>query len=278
MVANEAIRRSPREGGLSEARPPAAASVARSLCVLVALAGLWALTFWPAVAASEPDVQDVIDRVDRLYRSEASYAEVEMAIVTPNWERTLRMQMWTEGMEKTLITLLSPKKEKGIATLRIGTEMWNYFPKINKVMKVPPSMMMGSWMGSDFTNDDVVKESSLVRDYACTFEDSGRDDVYRIALVPRQDTPTVWGKIVYTIRRADLIPLEEVFYDEDGEPMRAMTFRDVKTMGGRFLPSLLEMVPLNKKGHRTVIRYLDARFDAEFDTDVFTLRKLRGGL
>ncbi len=275
MVADKAIHRSLREGLFSGARP-APASVTRAALVLAALVGLWALTFGPAVDASEPDVQDVIDRLDRLYRSEASYAEVEMAIVTPNWERTLRMQMWTEGMQKTLITILSPKKEKGIATLRIGTEMWNYFPKINKVMKVPPSMMMGLWMGSDFTNDDVVKESSLIRDYECELEDPGRDDVYRIALTPRQDTPTVWGKIVYTVRRADLIPLEEVFYDEDGEPMRAMIFWDVKTLGGRSLPAVLEMVPLNKEGHKTVIRYLDARFDADLGTDVFTLRKLRG--
>jgi outer membrane lipoprotein-sorting protein len=178
-------------------------------------------------------------------------------------------------MEKTLVAILSPKKEKGIATLRIGTEMWNYFPRINKVMKVPPSMMMGAWMGSDFTNDDVVKESSLTRDYSCAFEDSGRDDVYRIALAPREDTPTVWGKIVFTVRRKDLIPLEEVFYDEDGEPIRTMAFRDEKMLGGRFLPAVLEMVPLNKKGHKTVIRYLDARFDADLEADVFTLRRLR---
>ena len=101
-----------------------------------------------------------------------------MQVVTPNWERTLRMQMWTEGMDRTFIAILSPKKDAGIATLRKGTEMWNYFPKINKVMKVPPSMMMASWMGSDFTNDDLVKETSLLRDYDAAFAEPESEDLY----------------------------------------------------------------------------------------------------
>ena len=134
------------------------------------------------------DVQRIVERMDKLYRAETSYAEVEMDIVTPHWERTLTMRMWTEGMDRTFIYITSPKKDAGIATLRKGTEMWNYFPKINKVMKVPPSMMMGSWMGSDFTNDDLVKESSYTEDYDPTLGEPERDDVYELVLTPRVET------------------------------------------------------------------------------------------
>ncbi len=130
--------------------------------------GLYAGAFLPVGSRAEepvPTVQELIDEVDKLLRSESSYGDVEMTIVTPNWERTLRMDMWTRGMDETFVRVTSPAKDAGMATLRVDTEMWNYFPKIDKVMKIPSSMMMGSWMGSDFTNDDIVKESSLLDDY-----------------------------------------------------------------------------------------------------------------
>ena len=221
------------------------------------------------------DIQLLVDRMDRLYRSETSFAELEMEIQTPHWRRTLRMKMWTEGMRKTFVTILAPKKEAGTATLRVGTEMWNYFPRINKVIKVPPSMMMGSWMGSDFTNDDLVKESSLAVDYRPAFGTPGNDAVYEIVLTPRDETPTVWGRIVLTVRKSDLIPLSYVYFDERGNPMREMTFTDPTDFGGRTLPAVLEMKPLKKEGHRTVIRYLDARFDQPLAKGTFTHRNLR---
>lgn len=221
------------------------------------------------------DIHVLVDRMDRLYRSETSYAELEMEIRTPHWRRTLRMKMWTEGMHKTFVTILAPKKEAGTSTLRSGTEMWNYFPRINKVIKVPPSMMMGSWMGSDFTNDDLVKESSLAVDYQPAFGTPGNDSVYEVVLIPRVETPTVWGKIVLTIRKSDLIPVSYVYFDERGEPMREMTFSGPRDFGGRTLPAVLEMKPLKKDGHRTVIRYLDAHFDKRQAKDTYTHRNLR---
>ena len=225
--------------------------------------------------AAELGIDDIIQRIDRLYRSQTSYAEIEMDIITPNWQRTIRMEMWTEGMNKTFAIITAPRKDAGIATLREATEMWNYFPKINKVMKVPPSMMMGSWMGSDFTNDDIVKESSLSDDYEAEFVPTPNADAYVIALTPRKDIATVWGRIVLTIRKADLIPLEEAFYDERGEKMRVMTFSDVQTFDGRKLPAVMELVPHSKEGHKTVIRYLNAQFDQALDKELFSLRNLR---
>lgn len=246
--------------------------------------GIWAVWLlsvgWIGVFAQESqdlDVQALVQRVDRLYRSNSSYAEMEMTISTPHWERTLKMEAWTEGMDKTFIVILEPKKDHGIATLRQHQEMWNFFPKINKVVKVPPSMMMGSWMGSDFTNDDLVKESTLLDDYDARLaaeQDAGSDTIV-LELIPHQQTATVWGKIELTIRRSDHMPLRQAYYDEDGTLMRVMTFSDIREMGGRRIPTVMEMVPLNKEDHKTVIRYLDADFDRDFGDDIFTLRNLQ---
>lgn len=228
-------------------------------------------------AEDAPDVRTIIDRVDKLFRSSSSYSEVEMKVVSEHWERTMTMNIWTEGMDKTFIYITSPKKEEGMATLRVKSEMWNYFPKINKVMKVPPSMMMGSWMGSDFTNDDLVKESSLLKDYDAKFiyPKNEEPDYYYLELTPKIETTSVWGKIILSIRKEDYIPVTEAYYSEKGQQMRIMTFMDIKKFSGRKIPAILEMIPLNKKGQKTVIRYKAIRFDEKIDKDVFNLRNLQ---
>ncbi|MCK4605655.1 MAG: outer membrane lipoprotein-sorting protein [candidate division Zixibacteria bacterium] len=223
------------------------------------------------------DVEEIIRRVDRLYRSQSSYSELEMEIITPHWQRTLAMYCWSEGIEKTFIRITSPQKEKGVATLRVGNEMWNYLPKTNKVIKIPPSMMMGSWMGSDFTNDDLVKESSLFEDYSYELipPDSTEEGLLLVNCIPREDLAVVWGNIVIAVSESDHLPRWQKYYDEKGALMRVMTYSRVKNLGGRKLPSVIEMVPQNKEGHRTVFRYLKVEFDIALDDETFTLRNLR---
>ena len=150
--------------------------------------------FISIVVYAGEDASSLLERVDKLYRSDSSYAEMEMRIVTENWERTMTMEVWTRGMDDTLIHLLSPRKDRGIKTLKLGNQMWNYFPKINKVLKVPPSMMMNSWMGSDFTNDDLVKENTLVDDHHARLVDHPEDPekFFLIELVPKEYTVTLW--------------------------------------------------------------------------------------
>lgn len=226
---------------------------------------------------SSPEVRALLDRVDRLYRSDRSRAQIQMEVVTPDWRRTLLMDFWTEGLDKTFIRVLSPARDAGAATLRKGSEMWNYFPKINKVMKVPPSMMMGSWMGSDFTNDDLVKESTLINDYYGEFFTPGKPDpaLHYIRLRPRKETVSLWGAIELAVRKADLLPVREDYYDEKGRLQRSMEFSEFGELGGRTMPRAMRMVPLSKAGHSTVIRYLDAEFDAGLPADTFTLRNLQ---
>lgn len=253
-------------------------TMTRPLVRLVLLTLIFALL--ASVAASDTpdvDVNKLIREIDRLYRAETSYTELEMEIVTPHWQRTLAMYGWSEGMDNTFLRITAPRKEKGVATLRIDNEMWNFLPKTNKVMKIPPSMMMGSWMGSDFTNDDLGKESSLFEDYRYEAipPDSGDEDLIYINCIPREDLAVVWGNIVIAIRKSDHLPAWQKYYDEKGELMRVMSYSDIKELGGRMIPTVLEMVPQTKAGHKTVIRYLNAEFNIKLDDDTFTLRNLR---
>ncbi len=228
------------------------------------------------LSVTDADVKQVIKDIDELYRSTSSYSEIEMEIVTPHWQRTLAMNCWTQGMDKTFMRLTSPRKEKGVATLRIENEMWNYLPKTNKVIKVPPSMMMSSWMGSDFTNDDLVKEFSLFEDY--TYElitvDSAQEDILYVNCIPSEDLPIVWANIVIAARKSDHLPVWQKYYDEKGKLMRVLQYKDIKTFGKRTLPAEMEMIPQTKEGNKTVIRYLRLDFDVKVDEQIFSLRNL----
>ena len=231
---------------------------------------------FPFSVLAETSVEGLLDQVDRLYRSDSSHATMEMKIVTENWERTTVMVVWSRGTNDTLIKILSPRKDKGIKTLKLGNQMWNYFPKINKVLKVPPSMMMNSWMGSDFTNDDLVKENTLAEDYHAKLGEHPSDpnQFYFIVLRPKNETVTVWGKISISIRRQDFMPVEQIYYNEDGEKKRVMEFSGIQQMGGKMIPAVMEMRTLNKNS-RTLIRYKSIDFKPVFSKNIFSFSQLR---
>ena len=218
---------------------------------------------------------ELLNHVDQIHRSDASYAEVEMEIETPDWQRKLKLKAWSLGKDFTLIRILAPRKDKGVATLRRDREMWNYFPKISKVIKVPPSMMGGSWMGSDFSNDDLVKQSALAKEYKISQET--KEKQYVLTLVPHPETVTVWGKIVMNIDREKLLPQEQAFYDEKGVKVRQLIFKEIKEFNGKLIPSVLEMIPLNKKNHKTTVRYSKLDLSLKLDKEFFSLRTLKRG-
>ena len=217
----------------------------------------------------------IIKRLDELYRSNTAYAEMEMTIETPHWERTLTMKCWSKGLEETFIVIETPRRERGISTLRKGNEMWNFFPKINKVMKVPPSMMMGSWMGSDFTNDDLVKESTRIKDYHARLIPGEDPACYHVEFTPRETTVSLWGKIITEIDKKSLLPVHETFYDEKDRKVRVLYFKEVKTFGTKTIPAVMELIPTTKENHKTIIRYTTAVFDTPLDKETFTLRNLQ---
>lgn len=221
------------------------------------------------------NVDTILDKVDELFRSDTSYGNMRMEIETPHWKRTLVMEMWTKGMDYTFVVIKSPRKDKGVSTLKRKNEMWNYFPKINKVIKIPPSMMMGSWMGSDLTNDDLVKESSLRKDYNSKLEDKGKK--YFITLTPKASTISVWGKIEIIVDKSSLLPEKQIFYDEKNIAIREINFKDIKKLGGKTIPVIMEIIPLteDKKGNKTVMIYEDMTFNLKIKDTVFTRQNLQ---
>lgn len=236
---------------------------------------LWIFVFIFPLHSEE--VASIVEKIDRLFRSQSSQAEIVMTISTPHWKRQVALDAWSEGMEKTFVRIKSPKKDRGVATLRRGKEMWNYFPKIDKTIKVPPSMMMGSWMGSDFSNDDLVRESSLLHDYRASFvlDESIPVEHVLISLKPKEKTISVWGEIHLLVQKNDGIPIRETYYNERREKIRVLHFKKVKNLGGKKIPSVLEMIPLKKKGYKTVIEYKKALFDQDLPKGLFTLRNLK---
>ncbi|MBI5805789.1 outer membrane lipoprotein-sorting protein [candidate division TA06 bacterium] len=240
---------------------------------------LTVLTTLVAPLAAQDQARAIVEKVDQLYRSRSSRAVVEMEITTPNWQRTLGITAWSKGTDRTFIIINEPKKERGTATLRIGNEMWNYLPATDKVIKIPPSMMMGSWMGSDFNNDDLVKESSMLEDYTYRIivpEMPVAGEVY-VEMIPKKDAVIVWGMVILVVRDNDYLPLRQEYYVDNGALMREMTFSAIKTMGGKTIPTVMELVPRNKPGNRTVITYKRIEFDLPLRDDIFTQRNLKKG-
>jgi len=220
-------------------------------------------------------VKNILDRADKMYRSKSSYSEVLMKIKTENWQRTMRMEMWTKGMDKTLIHILSPKKDSGVSTLRIKKEMWNFFPKINKVIKIPPSMMMGSWMGSDFTNDDLVKTSTFLNDYQSRMITGSDPEKNYLELVPNVGLASVWDKIHFVVNKKTLILEKQINFNERGEKVRTMTFSKVKNIGGKTIPTLMVITSHKKQGNQTILDYVKAEFNKPMKDTTFSRRNLQ---
>ncbi|HSG81554.1 MAG TPA: outer membrane lipoprotein-sorting protein [Gemmatimonadota bacterium] len=234
----------------------------------------------PGAASGQESAAEIIDRVDRILRGESSHGVATMEVVTENWERGMTMEMWSLGTEYMLARITAPKKEEGTATLKAGDEIWNYLPRVDRTIKIPASMMMGSWMGSHFTNDDIVKESRLIEDYDIEISYDGEREgvrVWEFVLTPRPEAAVVWGRIDYQVRQEDLMPTWARYYDEDGELKREMTFGDFRVMGGRLVPAVMEMRPEDKPGERTTVRYGELEFNIDIDENFFSLRSLRSG-
>lgn len=246
-------------------------AIAANVAVLFACAALRA-------HAAEPNGRDIVERVEKLLWGNTVQGDYEMTITTPRWQRTLVLKAWMDRPKRSFIRIVAPAKEAGIASLRIGAEMWNYLPNVERVIKIPPSMMLQSWMGSDFTNDDLVKESSILEDYTHRVTGSAPLDgqaTWQVEARPKPDAAVVWGRIVYWVRQSDSMPLKQEYFDERDQLVRVMTFSDVRTLGGRVIPTHWEIRPTEKPGNSTAIRIKSAIYDRPIDTEIFTQRNLQ---
>lgn len=224
------------------------------------------------------DALEIVRKADQKRRGETAYAQMSIEIIRPGWSREMQIKSWSMGSEHSLILITAPARDKGTVFLKRQKEIWNWVPSIDRNIKLPPSMMMQSWMGSDFTNDDLIKESSIVEDYTHSIVgDStllGRD-CWQLQLIPLPEAPVVWGKIYSWIDKQDYIELRTEMYDEDGYLVNEVRYGDIKQLGGRLLPARMEFIPAEKQGHRTVIYYHSVDYEARLSEGYFSLQNMK---
>jgi outer membrane lipoprotein-sorting protein len=222
------------------------------------------------------EAEDIIAKVEKNYRGDNAYIKMQIVIFSRRGERTMLLETFASGKNKSFSRLLAPKKSKGITFLKINSQLWQYIPKIERIIKIPPSMMMQNWMGTDFTNDDIVKESSIADDYDYKITNK-KGNYATIELRPKEDAPVVWGKIIATINLSNYTQVKEVFYDDIGEKIRQIKYSEVEKIDGHNVATRMEVTPLtvDKKMNRTIVKIIKARFDKGVDEKYFTKRALK---
>jgi outer membrane lipoprotein-sorting protein len=230
------------------------------------------------VIAEERDGKTIVRDAINHWRGLSSYTEMTMVIHRPDWERSMTMQAWTKGDDRSLVRVMEPKKDRGNGTLTDDNSMWSYSPKINRVIKVPSSMMGQSWMGSDFSNKDVVRADDIVDEYEHTVLSVGNTEegvtVFEIESVPHEDAAIVWGSEVMRIRE-DHVVLEHSFFDQDGELVKSLKTMEITNMGGRTIAKQQRMSKADEPDEWTEIQVNDVQYEIDLKDSLFTLSNLR---
>lgn len=222
--------------------------------------------------------KEVVQKMDENAFGGRLKSTMKMTIIRPTWTRTMALKSWADGDDYSLILITSPAREKGISYLKRAKEMWNFQPSIDRTVKMPPSMMMQSWMGSDFKNDDLVRQSSIVEDY--THKLLGKETIdgrecYKIEMIPDEDAPVVWGKVIIWIDVKDFLNLKTEHYDEDNDLVDTILGEDVQKMGGRTLPARMVLLPADETGHKTIMEYQSIEFDTKFEDRFFSTQNMK---
>ena len=224
------------------------------------------------------DAKEIVRKADEKRHGNTARTSMTITIIRPAWSREMEVKTWSKDTDYSLILITSPARDKGTVFLKRKKEIWNWVPSIERNIKLPPSMMMQSWMGSDFTNDDLIKESSIVNDYTHRIVgDSvilGRE-TYKIELIPKPGAPVVWGKIYNWISKTDFLELRTELYDEDGYLVNEVIFADIKSLGGRMLPARMEYIPVDEEGNKTVIEYHDVEYDIPITASFFSMQNMK---
>ncbi len=224
------------------------------------------------------NVEEIVKKADEKMRGNSSQGEFTMIIERPTWSREISMKNWTLGNDYSLVYITAPAKEKGQVFLKRHKEMWNWVPNIERMIKIPPSMMMQSWMGSDFTNDDLVRESSLIKDYHKKLQGEEKIENYtcfKVELIPHDDAPVVWGKILMWVSKNEYHWLKAEYYDEDGILVNTEIMSDIKMMDNREMPTRMEMIPADKPGQKTIMIFEKMDFDIKIDESFFSQQNMK---
>lgn len=245
---------------------------------VILLAMLFLLMAAPPVKAQELSGKEIVRNADDLMRGQSNYAEVEMEIIRPSWSRTLRFESWAKGDDYSLVYITYPQREKGQRFLKRDREMWNYVPSIDRMIKIPPSMMMQSWMGSDLTNDDLVNAASIVEDYDQTVlrtETLRGKECYVIKMVPHEEAPVVWGKVLTWITQKDFVTLRNEYYDEAGMLVNEEILDEIEDVGDRTIPTRFTMIPADKEGHKTIMEFRNIEFGVDIKDGFFSIQNMK---
>jgi outer membrane lipoprotein-sorting protein len=224
------------------------------------------------------DATEIVKKADELMKAKSSYSEITMKIAKPDWSREMGMKVWALEPDYSIIYITEPARDKGTVTLKRKTEVWNWLPSAQKVIKIPPSMMLQSWMGSDFTNDDLVKESSVIKDYTHKLigeEKIDEMDCYKIELTPKPDAAVVWGKIIAWIAKDTYIEPKVEYYDENGFLIKRFIGSNVRKMDGRNIFTHWEMIPEDKPGNKTIMDYTKIQFNIKTDESFFSEQNMK---
>lgn len=224
--------------------------------------------------------RDIIQKSEDILKGKSSYGKFRMTITTPEYSRKMEMESYWVGNEKALIIIKFPKREAGNKTLKIKNELWMYLRNTETTIKIPPSMMLQSWNGSDFTNDDLVRESNLVEDYDINIlseEIVNNEICWKIELTPKKQVAVVWGNIFYWVRKNDYLPARLEYFDDKGKLIRTLLYSDYKNLGGRIIPSRWTMINNIKTGHKTEFEIQEIVFDAKIDERIFSFKELEKG-
>jgi len=226
-------------------------------------------------AGESPDASDLLDDFDDLYRSSGTIAAFDITIEKPDRTRTMQARSWSQGEEKALIIVDSPPRDAGTATLKVGDNLWNYLPKISRTIRVPASMMMNSWMGSDLTNDDLVKDSSYEEDYYADDTSWSEDPPgWLVVLTPKPDVPGLWNRLEVIFETGNSLPVLARYFDRKDRLARTMVFDEAKTVDGRLIPTRMTVIDEQEEGERTVLLYREVEWDVDLDESRFSLSSL----
>ncbi len=246
--------------------------------LLLAVFFITALSQFSNLPAQDVTARQIVEKAHNLMQGQSNYSEVTMTIHRPKWDRTLSFKSWNKGTEYTLIYITAPAQESGQVFLKRGNEMWNWLPSIGRMIKIPPSMMMQSWMGSDLTNDDLIKESSIVEDYDHKIigeETISGLECYKIEMIPHADAPVVWGKIITWISKEKNLTLQNEYYDESGKLINKETLSQIKDVGDRTIPTKFLMVPVEKTDHETTMIFDAINFNVKMDDSFFSIQNMK---
>lgn len=223
------------------------------------------------------DARDIVKKADEKMKGKTATANITIQTVRPNWSREMTLKSWSKGNDWSMILVTAPAKDKGIVYLKRKKEVWNWIPSIERNIKLPPSMMSQSWMGTDFSNDDLVKEASVIDDYEHKIVGETlieERNCYVIELLPKASAAVIWGKVTMWIDKKDYLMLKVAYFDEDNELINTMQCSDIKMMGGKLLATRMEMIPADKKGNKTVLIYNSLEFDKPIADSFFTTQNM----